>query len=96
MEFIHESNRIYLSDESNGMQAEVTFPETSAGVVNFNHTYVSPTLRGQGIAGNLLKAAADTVRTSQLKAYPTCSYAVAWFKKHPEYADILTTALNDK
>ena len=25
------------------------------------------------------------------KAVPVCSYAVAWFEKHPEYADVLAS-----
>ena len=26
------------------------------------------------------------------KAVPVCSYAAAWFEKHPEYADVLAEA----
>ncbi len=88
MEFCHEPGRIFALDESGRLLAEVTFPRRE-GVAEIDHTFVDPSLRGQGVAGQLLQAAADTLRAQGLKARPTCSYAVRWFETHPEYADLL-------
>jgi predicted GNAT family acetyltransferase len=90
MEFINEGNRIYMNDESGKMLAEVTFPAIADNVVNINHTYVDDSLRGQGIADKLLTAVVVLVQKENKKVYPTCSYAVKWFERHTEYADLLT------
>nr|WP_319488456.1 GNAT family N-acetyltransferase [uncultured Caproiciproducens sp.] len=90
MEFIYEQNRIYVKNESGLVIAEVTFPDIDAQTVNIDHTFVDDSLRGQGIAGKLLEAAASTLRQQNRKACLTCSYAVKWFEKHPEYCDLRT------
>ena len=84
MEFITEKDRIYATDSSGDVVAEVTFP-TQDGVSTIDHTYVDPSLRGEGIAGKLVKLAADKILAEGNKIAATCSYAVAWFKRHPEY-----------
>ena len=58
-------------------------------VQQLNRTFVDESLRGQGVAGLLHQLAAEHIRTAGKTVRPTCSYAVAWFEKHPEYADIL-------
>lgn len=93
MELLYEDNRIYLNDESGRMVAEVTFPAVSADVVNINHTFVDNSLRGKGIAGMLLKACADKLRSEGKRAFPSCSYAVGWFEKNKEYSDVYTASV---
>lgn len=88
MEFKHETDRIFATDVNGKVIAEVTFP-TIDGTVVINHTFVDNSLRGQGIAGKLLTAAAEQLRADGIKAKATCSYAVKWFSEHPEYSDIL-------
>lgn len=89
MEFQVESNRIFAVDDQNKIIAEITFPETEAGSVNINHTFVDEALRGQGIASKLVNAAYNEIKKQNKKAVLTCSYAVKWFKTHPECEDIL-------
>ena len=88
MEFRKESGRIYATDEAGKLLAEVTFPERE-GVAVINHTFVDASLRGQGVAGQLLRAVADTLRQDGRKARATCSYAIHWFETHPEEKDLL-------
>ncbi|MBU9735962.1 GNAT family N-acetyltransferase [Diplocloster agilis] len=89
MDFIRETNRIYQKDESGKLLAEITFPEVMDHIVNINHTFVDESLGGRGIAGQLVHAAAEQIRASNLKCVCTCSYASRWFGKHPEFQDIL-------
>ena len=84
MDFITEKDRIYATDASGNVVAEVTFP-TVNGVSTIDHTYVAPVLRGRGVAGELVKRAADKILSEGNKIAATCSYADAWFKRHPEY-----------
>lgn len=88
MEFRKESGRIFATDETGKLLAEVTFPEQE-GIAVINHTFVDGSLRGQGIAGQLLRAVADTLRQEGRKAGAACSYAIHWFETHPEEKDLL-------
>ena len=71
------------------VQAEATFPEFAPGVVNIDHTFVDETLRGQGVAAQMMERIACSLRETGRKAIPTCSYAKKWFGQHSEYADVL-------
>ena len=84
MNFKIESNRIFKEDEAGQVIAEITFPETSPGVFVIAHTFVDSSLRGQGIASQLVQAAVDEIkkRGGQVKA--TCSYAAKWLSEHTE------------
>ncbi len=84
MEFLTEKDRIYATDKSGKMIAEVTFP-TKNGVSIIDHTFVDPSLRGQGVAGKLVELAAKTILDNGNKIAATCPYAVTWFERHPEY-----------
>ena len=95
MDFIYEANRISLQDESGKMMAEVTFPAVGTDTVNIDHTFVDDSLRGQGVAAQLLKAVAEKLREEKKQAYPTCSYAIKWFQKNAEYADIYTASIHE-
>lgn len=89
MEFTYNKNQIALLDENDRVIAEVTFPDVDADTVDIDHTFVDDSLRGQGVAGKLMEAAARYLRENQKKAALTCSYAVKWFEKHPEYDDVV-------
>ena len=88
MDFIYEKDRIYLENEEGKTIAEVTFPNVSSDEVNVNHTFVDSSLRGQGMASKLMTALATDLKKNNKKAHATCSYAIEWFEKHPEYSDI--------
>lgn len=67
--------------------AEITW--TLLGdVMVMDHTYVSPALRGQGIAKALLDRAADYARDEELKMEPVCSYVVTAFERYKDYDDV--------
>ena len=88
MEFQHERERIFALDEQGKLVAEVTFP-VSEGVADIDPTFVDQSLRGQGVAGQLLDAAVRQIRMEGLRAKATCSYAAKWFKEHPDQSDLL-------
>ena len=53
-----------------------------------DHTLVPPAIGGRGIAARLVKAIVADARTQGFKVIPECSYVVAAFDSHPEWADI--------
>lgn len=59
------------------------------GVMAMTHTEVAPELEGQGIAGELVRAALAHAREHGLKVRPLCSYVQAYFRRHPEVQSLL-------
>lgn len=53
------------------------------------HVEAADALRGSGAAGKFMQALADHARGQKTKLVPRCSYAVAWFKRHPDQGDVL-------
>ena len=52
------------------------------------HTIVPAAIQRRGIAGQLVRAALAHARAHGLKVEPRCSYADAWMRRHPDYADL--------
>ena len=52
------------------------------------HVGVSPELRGQGIAGRIVQVGLEYAKEKSLRVVPMCSYAAAYIRKHPEYAEL--------
>ena len=84
MNFEIEHNRILQKDEAGKITAEITFPETTAGVFVIDHTFVDESLRGQGMASKLVKAAVDEIQSRGGQVKATCSYARKWLNEHTE------------
>ncbi len=76
-----EKNRIYMKDAQGKLVADITFPETSPGVFTIDHTYVDDSLRGQGIASELVRSAVDEIQHRGGEVQATCSYAVKWLSE---------------
>ena len=54
-----------------------------------DHTWVDNSLRGQGVARQLLDALVAFAREKQLKIVPTCSYVDVMFQREAEFADVV-------
>lgn len=67
--------------------AEITW-QLRGNVMHVDHTYVSNTLRGQGVAKKLVDEAANYARQQGYKMNAICSYVVAAFEKSDEYNDV--------
>ena len=89
MEFQYESHEIYLLDDQGKKIAQITFPALSEDTVEIDHTFVDDSLRGQGVAGKLMEAAVAHIKAQGKQIKPTCSYAVKWLEKHPEWDELL-------
>lgn len=90
MDFKHESVRYYIESENGELLAEIVYPRIDDGKnVVIDRTYVDPSLRGQGIAGKLLKLVVDEARRDKFLIEPLCTFAAGEFQRRPEYADVL-------
>jgi len=96
MDFIYEENRIYSKNEEGLLLTEVTFPARDDSRVNVDHVYVDQSLRGQGIASDLMLLAYNYIKAKNLLIVAKCPYAITWFKKHIEYQDIVINVKTKK
>lgn len=63
--------------------------ESRPGQIVFTHTEVADEFEGKGLAGRLVGAALDEVRSRGLGVVPLCPYVAGYIDKHPEYADLV-------
>ena len=89
MDFIIESNEIYLLNDEKQKIAYVKFPQIDENTVEVISTFVSDTLRGQGIAGKLMTLMYEELKKTDRKAKLVCEYAVKWFYKNVDKQDVL-------
>lgn len=82
----HRPGRFVLRVD--GQEAELVY-ERRGDVLDIQHTYTPPPLRGREIAARLTEAAFVFAREHGLRVVPTCSYAVLWVERHPEARDLV-------
>ena len=89
MEILFDTHRFYGGPDPDKPLAEITFhfPEPNRLVVD--HTFTDPSLRGQGVARQLVERVAAYAREQGFQAGATCSYAHKVLSA-PEYSDIFT------
>lgn len=82
MEYIKEKNKIYVQNEQGEIVAKVEFEETSKGKFNIFNTFVDHSLRGKGVASELVKEATNEIHKRGGKVFATCSYAKKWLENN--------------
>lgn len=89
-DFLIEPHRISYVQQGETL-AYILFPfeGESEALVNITSTYVDPSLRGRGVASQLMKAVIAKAEEKNWHIKPTCSYAVRWFEGHPEHSALL-------
>lgn len=71
-----------------GSEAELTYRKVNEHVLDYDHTYVPPELRGAGIGGRLVKEAMEYAREKGYKVRPSCPFVAAFIDRHPEYNEL--------
>ncbi|HLI66843.1 MAG TPA: GNAT family N-acetyltransferase [Caulobacteraceae bacterium] len=72
----------------NGHTAIATYHRRD-GVIVIPHVEAPTSLQGTGAAGRLMEGVVAHARAEHAKIVPSCPYAEAWFKRHPELADMV-------
>lgn len=88
MEFKKYDNRVNLYIDGR-LIGFATFPNVKENVVVINHTIVYPQYQKQGYASKILEVVVEILKETNRKCQISCSYALSWFKKHPEYKELL-------
>ena len=63
----------------------------SGSEMTLTHTEVDDAYEGQGLAGQLARAALDAARRNGARIVPQCAFIAAYIERHPEYADLVGT-----
>ena len=83
-EIIHQPDQHLFKTNVEGRTAFAQYRIINGGL-DIIHTIVPKPLEGQGIAAALVKAAYDYALANGYMPKATCSYAVIWLQRHPEY-----------
>lgn len=84
----HEPGRDRFVATVDGSQAVLDY-QRGDRMISLVHTGVPAAIGGRGVAAALVRAALDHARAEGLKVVPACSYVAAYFKRHPQDADLL-------
>ncbi|NBK21623.1 MAG: N-acetyltransferase [Spirochaetia bacterium] len=84
-----KENGFYVGEEYNNPLAEITYHLRDDRTMVIDNTYVSDTLRGQGVGGLLVRKVAELARKENKKIIPLCSYAKRVMIQNPDYQDVL-------
>jgi predicted GNAT family acetyltransferase len=74
--------------DAGGEVAFANYHLTPSAVV-ITHTETPRTLRGRGIASELVAGALELIRADGHKVIAGCSFVVDYLCKHPEYGDMV-------
>ena len=83
LEFLFEEGHIYALGKANKILAEITYHETGNDTIDIDHTFVDNSLRGQGVASDLVAMAVDAIQRQGKRVTASCSYAAKWLETHP-------------
>ncbi len=79
-----KGERFYKENEEHEKIAEITYKAVEEGVVETDHTFVDPSLRGQGVAEKLVDRLVEEMEKEGKKIRPICPYVVKLFERKPE------------
>ena len=82
-----EDDRFVFTDGES--VAELTYLQQSDALILL-HTGVPASLEGQGIGGDLVRAAVDRAAREDLTIVPWCAFARRWLRDHPDVAGRVT------
>lgn len=73
-------------------ETEITFTRRGADRISADHTGAPDTMRGTGAAAALVTYMVEDARKNGFRILPLCSYVRAQYRRHPDWADVMTLA----
>lgn len=87
-EIRHDPDLGRFTAELDGGDAYLAYRK-NGDVLDFYYTFVTPGLRGQGLAAEVTRAGFEHAREQGKKVRPTCPYVGAFLRRHPRYQDLV-------
>ena len=88
MDVIHDADARQFHVDVEGHRGDLDY-FLRGGVMTITHTGVPPAIGGRGVAAELTRVALETARRENWQVVPACSYAAAFIRRHPEFADLV-------
>jgi len=85
----HEPEARRFVIELAGETALIRYRELAGRVLDLDHTFVPPALRGGGIASQLTEHALRYAREHGYRVIPSCPFVAAFIERHPEHGNLL-------
>ncbi len=85
---IHEEKYQQFTIEFEGDDAELAYARPSDDVIDFTHTFVPKSERGDGMATELIEKGLEFARQNNLKVKASCPAVDKYIKAHPEHQDL--------
>jgi uncharacterized protein len=63
--------------------------EKDGSTLSLTYVFAPEPLRGSGAAGRLMEGLSAMAGIKGQKIIPVCPYAVAWYKRHPQFHNLL-------
>lgn len=86
---VEVKNNMAFIKENDNIISYATFPNKEDNVVDINRVYTSTEKRGQGLAKIVMDGLYEHLKENNIKAIPTCPYAIAYFKRYTLKRDVL-------
>ena len=83
-----EHGGVFLRERDGRRLAEMSYRRLDQFRVVIDHTFVDPSLRGHGVARQLLDAAVAWARNTGTQLEATCSYVVVQFARDASLRDV--------
>ena len=88
MDVVNNERKSRFEVEVEGKLAVADYRRTGDRI-EFTHTEVPESLRGQGLAEALAKEGLAHARREGLEVVPTCKFIASYIAKNPEYQDLV-------
>jgi predicted GNAT family acetyltransferase len=72
-----------------GEEAELAYALPEPGVINFSHTYVPESARGEGLANQLIKEGLRYAEANNYKVIASCPVVARFIKQNNQYRKLL-------
>lgn len=83
MKFEITGNEVLGISENGKKVASVSFEKTGDGIYNIYHTYVDESMRGKGVASDMIEYTVKHLKSiGAVKVHATCSFAQCWLEKN--------------
>lgn len=79
---------VFYLEQQQKRVGEISYQWRDQSSIIADHTWVDPSLRGQGAAKILLDALVAFAREKRLKIVPLCSYVEVMFRRDQSFADV--------
>jgi predicted GNAT family acetyltransferase len=85
----HEPEARRFVIELAGETGLLRYRELAGRVLDLDHTFVPPALRGAGLASQLTEHALRYAHEHGYRVRPSCPFVAAYIERHPQHRDLL-------